>query len=85
MTARGRSRYGSRVLLRPIGAHRTSGFSWIELMNFLSLAAVLTGLAMYGLGRYVRHAKTAEAIGSLADRLGALNEDVARARLPLPV
>jgi type II secretory pathway pseudopilin PulG len=66
MTARGRSRYGSRVLLRPIGAHRTSGFSWIELMNFLSLAAVLTGLAMYGLGRYVRHAKTAEAIGSLA-------------------
>ena len=35
-------------------------------MNFLSLAAVLTGLAMYGLGRYVRHAKTAEAIGSLA-------------------
>jgi type II secretory pathway pseudopilin PulG len=35
-------------------------------MNFITLAAVLACLAMYGLGRYVRHAKTAEAIGSLA-------------------
>jgi len=66
MTAQGRSRYGSRVHPRPIGAHRMSGFSWIELMNFLSLAAVLGGLAMYLLGLYVRHAKTAEAVGSLA-------------------
>jgi type II secretory pathway pseudopilin PulG len=66
MTEHGRSRYGPGVPLRPTGAHRTSGFSWIELMNFLSLAAVLTGLAMYLLGLYVRHAKTAEAVGSLA-------------------
>jgi type II secretory pathway pseudopilin PulG len=35
-------------------------------MNFVTLAAILAGLAMYGLGRYVRHAKTAEAVGSLA-------------------
>jgi hypothetical protein len=35
-------------------------------MNFLTLAAVLAGLAMYGLGRYIRHGKTAEAVGSLA-------------------
>jgi type II secretory pathway pseudopilin PulG len=35
-------------------------------MNFVTLAAILACLAMYGLGRYVRHAKTAEAIGSLA-------------------
>ena len=34
-------------------------------MNFLALAAVLSALGMYGLARYVRHAKTAEAIGSV--------------------
>ena len=52
------------VYFRPSGAR--PGFAWIELMNFVSLAAILGGLAMYGLGRYVRHAKTAEAVGSLA-------------------
>jgi type II secretory pathway pseudopilin PulG len=68
MTAHGRSRYGSHVPLRPIGAHRIRGvgFTWIELMNFLTLAAVLGGLAMYGMGRYIRRTKTTEAIGSLA-------------------
>jgi type II secretory pathway pseudopilin PulG len=64
MTSLCRSRYGRAVPLRPFGARR--GFAWIELMNFVSLAAILGALAMYGLGRYVRHAKTAEAIGSLA-------------------
>lgn len=34
-------------------------------MNFLALAAVLTALAMYALARYVRHAKTAEAVESV--------------------
>jgi hypothetical protein len=34
-------------------------------MNFLAIAAILSALGMYGLARYVRHAKTAEAIGSL--------------------
>jgi hypothetical protein len=34
-------------------------------MNFVSLAAILGALAMYALGRYVRHAKTAEAVGSV--------------------
>jgi type II secretory pathway pseudopilin PulG len=52
------------VLFRPSGACR--GFVWIELMNFVSLAAILGALAMYALGRYVRHSKTAEAVGSLA-------------------
>jgi type II secretory pathway pseudopilin PulG len=41
------------------------GFSAIELMNFLALAAVLTAIAMYALARYVRHGKTAEAIESV--------------------
>ena len=34
-------------------------------MNFLALAAILSAGGMYGLARYVRHAKTAEAIGSV--------------------
>jgi type II secretory pathway pseudopilin PulG len=56
--------YGGRVYFRPFGAER--GFAWIEVINFVSLAAILGALAMYGLGRYVRHAKTAEAVGSVA-------------------
>lgn len=40
---------------------RQRGFSAIELMNFLSLAAVLAAIAMYGVARYVRHGKTTEA------------------------
>jgi type II secretory pathway pseudopilin PulG len=34
-------------------------------MNVITLAAILGALGMYGLGRYVRHAKTAEAVGSV--------------------
>jgi hypothetical protein len=41
------------------------GFSAIELMNFLALAAVLTAIGMYALARYVRHGKTAEAMESV--------------------
>ncbi len=40
------------------------GFTMLELMNFLGLAAVISALAMYVVARYVRHSKTAEAIGS---------------------
>jgi type II secretory pathway pseudopilin PulG len=42
-----------------------AGFTAIELMNFLGLAAVLSAIAMYALGRYVRHAKTVEAASSV--------------------
>jgi type II secretory pathway pseudopilin PulG len=42
------------------------GFSVVELMNFLGLAAVLTAIAMYALARYVRHGKTEEARASIA-------------------
>jgi prepilin-type N-terminal cleavage/methylation domain-containing protein len=41
------------------------GFTLVELMNVLTLAAILVALGMYGLARYVRHAKTAEAVGSV--------------------
>jgi type II secretory pathway pseudopilin PulG len=40
-------------------------FTIVELLNLLSLAAVLAALAMYGVGRYVRHTKTLEAVGSV--------------------
>ncbi len=36
----------------------------LELMNLIGLTALLAALAMYGLARYVRHSKTAEAVGS---------------------
>lgn len=35
-------------------------------MNFLGFAAMLTAIGMYGLSRYVRHSKTAEARESVA-------------------
>ena len=40
-------------------------FTAIELMNFLALAAVLSAIGMYALARYVRHAKTIEAVSSV--------------------
>jgi hypothetical protein len=57
-------RYRPKVPSSPFRARL--GFAWIELLNFVWLASALGALAMYGLGRYIRHAKTAEAIGSLA-------------------
>jgi type II secretory pathway pseudopilin PulG len=46
-------------------AYRRRGFSAVELMNFLALAAILSAVAMYALARYVRHGKTAEAMESI--------------------
>ena len=40
------------------------GFTAVELMNFLALAAVLSAIGMYALARYVKHAKTVEAVSS---------------------
>jgi type II secretory pathway pseudopilin PulG len=40
------------------------GFTLPEVMNYLTLAAFLSAFGMYGLARYVRHAKCAEAVGS---------------------
>lgn len=40
-------------------------FTLLELLNSLSLAAVLAALAMYGVGKYVRHGKTLEAVGAV--------------------
>lgn len=50
---------------------RIVGFTAIELMNFLGLAAVLSAVGMYALARYVRHAKTAEAVSSVTSLANA--------------
>jgi prepilin-type N-terminal cleavage/methylation domain-containing protein len=50
------------LCLRP-GSRR--GFSLLELLNALTLLAILAALSMYGLGTWVRHGKTLEAIGSV--------------------
>ncbi len=44
---------------------RSRGFSIFELLNLLALIGVMSAIGMYALARYVRHSKTAEAIGSL--------------------
>jgi type II secretory pathway pseudopilin PulG len=54
---------------------RALGFTAIELMNFLALAAVLSAIAMYSLARYVRHAKTVEAVSSVTSLAGAAAEN----------
>jgi len=42
------------------------GFTILELLNALSLVAILAALGMYGVGRYVRYQKTLEAMGSVS-------------------
>jgi len=41
-------------------------FTVFELMNFIALLGLVSGIAMYALARYVRHSKTADAVGSLS-------------------
>jgi hypothetical protein len=45
---------------------RAPGFTVFELLNFIALLGLVSGIAMYALARYVRHAKTADAVGSLS-------------------
>jgi len=52
--------YVRSVLRRP------RGFSLVELMNFVAVAALLATIGMYGISVYVRHSKTAEAAGNVA-------------------
>lgn len=54
-----------RAIVGPVERSRARGFTLPEVMNFVALAAVLSALGMYGLAKYVRHAKTAEAVGSV--------------------
>jgi type II secretory pathway pseudopilin PulG len=60
----------------PARSHRIAkaGFTAIELMNFIGLAAILSAIGMYALSRYVRHAKTVEAVSSVTSLAGAAAE-----------
>lgn len=54
------------VVFRPkANSAAQRGFSALEIVNFLALAAVLSAVAMYGVARYVRHGKTTEAAESV--------------------
>lgn len=44
---------------------RAPGFTLLELINALALTCVVAALGMYGTARWVRHSRTAEAIGSV--------------------
>jgi type IV pilus assembly protein PilA len=44
---------------------RTLGFTLVELMIVVAIIGVLAALATYGVARYLKHAKTAEATRSL--------------------
>jgi type II secretory pathway pseudopilin PulG len=40
-------------------------FSLVELMNLIALVALLVTIGMYGFSVYIKHAKTAEAVGNV--------------------
>lgn len=42
------------------------GFSLVELINLLAIVALLATVGMYGMSLYIRHGKTAEAVGNVS-------------------
>jgi prepilin-type N-terminal cleavage/methylation domain-containing protein len=58
-------RFTRRTRLAVLARLSRRAFTLLELVNVLSLIAVVGALAMYGFGRYIRHTKTLEALGSV--------------------
>src|SRR5689334_1283999 len=48
-------------------ARSEEGFTLVELMIVVAIIGVLAALAVYGIARYMKHAKTAEATRALGD------------------
>jgi prepilin-type N-terminal cleavage/methylation domain-containing protein len=46
-------------------AKRKRGFTLLEVINALALTCVIVAIAMFFVARYLRHAKTAEAVGAV--------------------
>jgi prepilin-type N-terminal cleavage/methylation domain-containing protein len=59
------SLYLRAVRGRPSRQTGQRAFTLLEVMNALALTCIVGSLAMYFVARYVRHAKTAEAVGSV--------------------
>ncbi|MDB4997056.1 MAG: hypothetical protein JWM74_4488 [Myxococcaceae bacterium] len=59
------SRYRRAVRAWAPRPSKQRAFTLIEVMNALALTCIVGALAMYFVARYVRHAKTAEAVGSV--------------------
>jgi type IV pilus assembly protein PilA len=57
--------------MRRVARTRTDGFTLVELMIVIAIIGVLAALAIYGVSRYLKHSKTAEATRILGRLEGA--------------